>query len=312
MTHQIETIGDAQDMAEHFPAVQFRVAHVRHAFSSPETFADWLDKHGTRKAWLSMSKVESICGHHRCGGLDYRDSIRVALAGWTEGAEQAARLRDKITAANPHGPRLARWDVAGAYPNMARALAGNPLHMRRMDSARLKRRPVLTLVSHFGAMSSVDGDTMLRRAAVVAAIVDAVESAGYSSQVIAWTASSHNGNSKTGAETACVLKDAGQPLDVARLAFGLGHPALLRRMTFAARAAMPSLRILGETMGRTHSDVTLTAEQNADGTFLIPAIQYLGEDNFNSDDRAATRGLRAIIANLSRQGCPAFPDDRAA
>lgn len=312
MTRKFETIGDAQDMAEHFPAITFTRAHVRHSFSSPETFADWLDKNGARHAWITTDRIEELADAADCGGCNTRDAIKLALAGWAEGAEQAARLRDKITAANPNGPRLARWDIAGAYPNMPRALAGNPLHMRRVDSARLKRRPVLTFVSHYGALAGVSGDFMLRRAAVVAAIVDAVEAAGYSAQVIAWTASSKDSEKVTGAETACTLKDAGQALDVARLAFGLGHPALLRRMTFAARGAMPSLKPLGTGMGQTHSDVKLTAEQNDAGTYLIPAIAHLGESKFSSDENAATVGLRAIIATLSRQGCPAFPDDRAA
>jgi hypothetical protein len=292
--------GDASDLLDATPSVKGATLS-QSAWRSPESLVRWLTSaEGNAENWENTGRGGKDLSF--TGGATFPQACDMVLQGWPEGAARVAALRDKINAANPTGPRLIKWDVAGAVANVPRALSGNPLNMRRIDSAKLRRRPVITVVSHYGAIASVDAATMSNRAAVVAAAVDAIEAAGFSCRLIAWAAST---GSKVTVETAVLLKDAGQHVDVARIAFGLGHPAMLRRLTFAVRGSRKECRPMGRTLGYTIYD-GLTVP---DGCYLLPAIQQLGEENFETEQAAMSKGLPAVISALQKQGCPAFPAD---
>lgn len=307
MSKEIRETGDGVELFERLPDLSKYGTRSRAGFSSPEAFAAWLESpEGVREKWSTSGRDNGDMGGDFYGFTTFRDALDMALTGWKEGAERVERLRDKINVANPKGPRLVSWGVAGAYPSVARALAGNPLNMRKLDLARAKRKPVMTIVSHYGATADVDAQSMERRAACAAALVDEVETAGFSVELIAYTASSA---SNVVAETAFVLKEAGAALDVARVAFGLGHPAMLRRLTFAIRSSRREAKPLGAGMGSTIYD----GLKLPPGCYMLPAIQYLGAGKFRSDELTVKDGLPAMIAALRAQDCPAFPkDERAA
>jgi hypothetical protein len=265
-------------------------------WDSPETFA------------AHVSTIDPAACWHDCawnnddnrGTRSMPAAIELARTGWPEGAARAAKLRDRINAANPIGPRMVRWDVAGAVPSVPRALAGNPLSMRRIDSARLRRRPVLTLLSDMTCHWGIAGETLTNRSAVVAAIVDAIESAGFSAHVVG-LAGVHRDD--LFAQCAVTLKEPEQPADIGRLAFGLGHASMFRRLMFAAYVENTFTKNLGSCLG---FPAPLPSIDLPDNTYVLPSVQE-AEREFRTEESAATAGLQCLLAALRKQNCPAFP-----
>lgn len=301
---KIVNTGDGLHLYEFAPTFAAKVKTLsRTGWNSPESLVAWLETpEATSAAWTTEGRENH--GIPSFYGATYRQACTMARDGWQDGVARVARLRDKINAARPVQSRMVAYGVAGAVPNIARYLAGNPAHMRRVVPAEAKRKPVITIVSHIGALADIEAGSFERRAAVTAALVDAIEAAGYSCNVLAYAFSITNDK---GAETLVQLKEAGAAVDVARLAFGLGHPAMFRRLVFAVRASRPEFK--GGGIGSTVYDGYTMTAPNA---YLLPAIQAMGESKFASDNAAIAHGLPAMIAALRAQGCPAFPQPEAA
>jgi hypothetical protein len=228
------------------------------------------------------------------GTQTMRDALTLAHDGWKEGAEQAQKLRDGINAARPHAPKLARYDVAGAVPNVARALAGNPMNMRRLAMRESARMPTLTLVCDIWNNAGCTSEAMLAQAASVAAIADLLEEAGYRCEILAV------GRAQEGAlafEVATRVKAAEQPMNLSAVVFGIGHTAMLRRLAFAIADTTQEASPLKSWLGRA-LPCTSTPEL---GTFTTPSAQQT--------EGTALQRFVAICRALRAQGCPGIPDD---
>jgi len=281
--------------------IQATVSHAH--FTSPESLCQHVEaiKESdcwTRDAWDKDFKFN--------GTYDMEHAIRLCRTGWPEGADKASKLRDKINAANPTGPRLARWDVAGAYPSVARALSGNPMNMRRIDTAALRRKPVLTIVHHMGGNTSILAATFQHKAAVVAAIIDAIESANFQVELIA-TSLSNQADAHFFHETSFTVKQAGQSADIGKIAFSIGHTSAFRRLVFACRSGDAFNRPLQVTLGAT----TDYANKPDAGVYVLPSLASCAP-MFENEQAAATTGLAFFIRKLQEQDCPAFPRQEAA
>ena len=293
-------MGDAPDLAA---LLGTDTTHLR-AFSSPEKLAEHVSAMG--KGW--HDSTWDVCAERRrfTQSESMAHAISMARNGWQAGAEQAARLRDKINASNPRGPRVVKFDVAGARAHVPRALAGNPAHMIRNDVTQLKRRPLVALVSDMCVSYDVPAECLINRAATIAAVVDSIEAAGFSCRVV--SAAVSQSNSVTAA-VACTVKDNAAPVDIARIAYGLGHPAMFRRLCFAAWSDHTRTKPLGGGLGYIQS-----IKPPRDGeTYLLPSAENCC-DAFRTETMAAEHGLKFMVDTLRRQGCPAFPatDDAAA
>jgi hypothetical protein len=202
-----------------------------------------------------------------------------------------------------------RFDVAGGVPNSPRALAGNPLNMKRIDMAKARRRPVITLASDVAVNCNVKQEVMQRRAACVTAIVDAIESAGFSCHVVA-VARSVALNSDTSTSALCVvtLKEASAHADMSRLAYGLGHPTMLRKLSFAALCADKESKGLGTHLGSARGE-TITDEMKAAQVYMVKSARNADvERAFSSDESAVKVGLKLLLDDLAAQGCPAITE----
>lgn len=294
--------GNAAELSEILPTVK-HAKQFRSLWSNPETLAADVIARG--EGWHAETWGQGRSRKEFTGVDSMREAANLVRYGWAEGAQRAARLRDRINAANPHGPRMVRYDVAGAFPVVARAVSGNPLNMRRVDSAKLRRRPIVTLVSDLCCAHYIGANVLINRAAVVAAVVDAVEAAGFSCNVIGY-ARTERGD-ELSALCAVSLKQSDQAADIARLAFGLGHSAMLRRLMFAAWTQDKFTEKLGGGLG-TVTTFKPTEALASQGIYIVPGPQECSE-KFTSEEKAATLGLAHIVAALAKQGCPAFPQE---
>lgn len=281
------------DLSGNYPKI------CSHYFASVADMADYIAPRPKTRFWLSDGFDETPWRIEFYGNTTWQQALDMARDGWKDGAERVATLRDRINASRPEAPRLARWDVAGSLPSVPRYLAGNPLSMRRAAPMETKRKPVLTLVANFAGNCDVSADSFINRAAVIAATIDAIESAGFSIHLIG-AALTRTSDKKMIAEIGITLKEPGQSVDIASVAYGLGHAALFRRLCFAVWGGNLEYRPLGKSLG----NATSYPKGNGD-CLILPAIDSIAS-LFQTENDAATRGMESTVIALARQGCPAF------
>jgi hypothetical protein len=242
-------------------------------------------------------------------GVTMTEARTLARDGWQEGAERVQPLLDRVKTARPTRKALTRWDVAGAVPSIPRYLAGNPLHMRTRQISATSQQPIITLISSTSAPWWTATATFERLACAAAAIVDRLEDAGFRVEIIAGRRESSNG---TGAGTATGdnnalghrsemffrVKAAQDSLDLARVAFGIGHPSVHRRLLFAAGNSHPAFdESLGDNQGFA---VGLPPLERPLGAYILPALAHL-EKQVKHDPVAV---FDHVIETLKAQGCP--------
>ena len=302
---KVENHGDALHLKEYIQPFDTMSRASFHCYSTPEALAAHCLTVKEADAWQTSAWANR--SESEMGTRDLATAVKLCREGWPGGAQRASEMRDRINAANPTGPRIVRYDVAGAYPSVARAIAGNPLNMRRIDTAKLRRRPVMTLVSDMAVNWNTDGATITRRAAVVAAVVDAIESAGYACQVLA-TSACASGNT-VAASCAVEIKESGSPVDIGRMAFALGHAAMFRRLCWVTYGESRFTEKLGQSLG-TAASLFPSAEMAAKSVYVLPSTLGAAKA-FDTDQAAETAGLKYIVDSLAAQGCPAFQTQEA-
>jgi hypothetical protein len=123
------------------------------------------------------------------------------------------------------------FDVAGAVPDVARYLAGEPENMLTPCEETAPAR-VVRLVVNICASADITAAAMYKRGAAALAMVDAIESTGARVEIA--VANCHqsraSGNRRAVVVTVKRAEDHAEP---DRLAFALAHPATLRRLWFA-------------------------------------------------------------------------------
>lgn len=237
------------------------------------------------------------------------DALKLARDGWQEGADRALPLLDRVNFARPVKRALVRYDVAGAVPNVARYLAGTPLHMKNKAPSQTNQRPIITLVSSTAAPWYVKPETFEAAAVAALAIVDRLEDAGFRVEIIAGRRESNDstgtadatGKNNTKGDRSEVffrLKAAQDPLDVARVVFGIGHPAVHRRLLFAVGEMHPAYKkSLGSWQGYA---VAIAPLERPVGTYILPAMAALDKAKITDPIKAFDKA----IETLKSQGCP--------
>jgi hypothetical protein len=287
-------LADNRQFADILPALPQKTQSHAY-FSNVAAFVDYCEK-TPNEFWASSYSPDSRSSF--TGYTTLESAIKLARDGWQSGADRAAEIARNIRITAPHKRRMQGRGMAGAFPHVPRYLAGDPEHMIR--PMNVSASPVVTLVSNMSGNWHVSADAFINRAAVIAAIVDAIESAGFQTNVIA-VATTKAHDSSFAFECAVSIKEPGEALDITRLAFASGHVAMFRHMVFKTIAANAINSTLGSSFG------TTTDYPDSDiprGTYLLP--QDL--TRFATPESAATTGLQFFVDALVKQGCPAFAD----
>jgi hypothetical protein len=291
------TEGNAQELKYVLPAHESIIADrvFTSYWSSPEAMANEIETWNPNKAWC-QSGWGSEDGF--TGTKNMQEAIALARGGWESGATQASKLMDKIRANHPIQLKKVKYDVVGSVPNVARAIAGNPLNMRCPDITKASRRPIITFLSDICASAHHDSSEFINRAAAVAAVIEQVEAAGYATDVIVFS-KSHNGN-RINTCSWIQVKNSNQPVDISRIAFGLGHTSMFRRFIFAEEGYHSITQSLGHGLGcvGTLERKGLT-EKNM---YVIPSVQ--GNSYFTTEESTKTAGIQYICYELRNQGFP--------
>lgn len=165
-------------------------------------------------------------------GAGYDGALRLAKHGWEEGICNVSALAATV----PNNVEVTRtFGVAGEMPDVPRYLSGDPLHMMHRGRNKVPK-PTMTLVISIGANCNVSAKQMVNFGAAMVALVDRLESRRVRVELIGvWASSCRAGR----VSTSWHIKRPQDPLDLSAVAFGLGHPAMLRRLGFAAMERSP-------------------------------------------------------------------------
>lgn len=223
--------------------------HVQEHFNSIQELAGVIETQGRDGLWTA-----SMFGGRASfyGTADMDEAISLARGTWQEGVNLARDVLRMIKTANPTRKAVS-MSVVGGSVDVGRMLSGNPLHMRSRKPAASMRN--VTLAVNLCVSGQVEAEYIKVRAAVFAAIVDALEDSGYSVELRGVISSADDVHCAPGKKTGMTqnlsftLKAAGQPLNVSDVVFGIGHPSVLRRFSFARAAAFRELLPWGEGFG---------------------------------------------------------------
>lgn len=165
-----------------------------------------------------------------CPSWPYMEAV--VKNGWTKGRAKLSAALDAVYAGNSASRTsgcYADYDVSGDYPDIDRYLAGDPEHMVSYG-AHIAAKPVIKLVVNVVAAHFVPAEHLINRGSAVVALVDAIESNGNSVELTALEVAEVG---KSIAVYSVALKKAGEVLSIDDIAFGLGHPDMLRRIFFS-------------------------------------------------------------------------------
>ena len=285
-------------------------------WESPEAFARYIATKASGGWHRDAGTQKESKDGDWSGTKDLDTALKLVQDGWREGAEKIEALRSYIQASNPKRPKLIKHGIVGAVPNVPRAVAGDINNMRIPDQGKSHKKPVITLMANMSANCGIDAEMISNRAAVIAALVDEIEGAGYSCEVLA-TAMSRGGgwdwrsggrkDTDFKAATTVIIKPSHQPVDLMKLAFGVGHAAMFRRLIFRDWATEPTCENgLGFGLGNAGCGFKDEEEEMLEkAIYLLPSAET--HSNFFKDDKTSMEvGLPWLMQFLKEKGCPPF------
>jgi hypothetical protein len=205
-----------------------------HNFDTLQSLLSFVNK---PKAWREhvMSHTFEHTGGNWYGTNDYDSAINLALHGWPEGRSYLTSAVNAVATAKSHNLAHAfSYDVAGHFPHVARAVAGDPLNMISFEPIEIASKPIVRLAFQNNAASSYTGQELLNYGAAIVSICDALENAGYRTEVSCFTYTVATwATPKYAAFASVVVKHAQEHFDIDRMAFTLANPSMLRRVWFS-------------------------------------------------------------------------------
>lgn len=264
-------------------------------FDSLESFADHVESipghiaRDTRRddAWDTSRYYQSFCGSR-----DMDQALNVARTGWQEGIDKAGEYIDLLSVANATRKRHTRA-MAGGAVNVGRMLAGQPDHM--VKRARMPGKKNITLYVNGGGLCDIQAETMILRAAMIVALIDMLERQDYSCTIIVVNCNSFiRAKDRAGTQQAVTLKTCGEALNLSDIVFGLGHPSMFRRFTFAVVASCDELKDMWSNQGYSNQ-VFNDDHEFAPNEFYIPVIRTNISDPIRMLKHVTPNGLPVTI-----------------
>jgi hypothetical protein len=252
-----------------------------------ENFEAYLaDTQTDRSKWSKNRKRYSrddTCGGQgaKWAGGTWAEVNQAAREGWKDGRARMVAGLERANTLNKPAPRRSRgYDVAGAYPHVARAVAGDPCSMVSLGDCTVAARPIVRLVIPRGASCVVKPHQMENYGIALLSHVDAMENEGYSVEIT--TTDTSHGYDGVLLDVRCIAKRAGEPLDLDRLAFILAHPGMFRRLGFTfVENYMSEQWAMGYGSPIRLKPEQLDADQN-----YVPGIDYTAGHKFDTLESA--------------------------
>ena len=185
------------------------------------------------------------------GTNTYQQALDLLNNGWAYGREKLVSAKANAAPLSIMVPSHA-YDVAGAYPIVPLACAGEPMNMWAPTEEERKTKPTIKVGINIAASAAYKPQDIINYGAAILSYVEALES-GDHMRVEIWVINSVVTMERDKTYLLEVkAKALEEHLDIDRLAFMLTNPAMLRRFVFAhkARATEYPTNALEVTYGR--------------------------------------------------------------
>jgi len=211
---------------------------------SPE---DLLSKVEYSKTWAVDGNADCSSSGEGDGWAETRDlshALELGRVGWAKGRKTMMRVLDDSNVIRRNIPhRSDGLDVGGSYPVVPLAIAGDPCCMVTHGMESTKTKPVVKLVVNVAVSGAVTAATIMTRGGAILSWVDGLEAEGFRCEidVIESGLFRETTPNPLGVLYTVKVKRADEPLDIDRVAFWVCHPAIQRRIFFAAYERSPEL-----------------------------------------------------------------------
>jgi hypothetical protein len=199
---------------------------------------DWEDflqmaEYGEPK-WESRSSARTS-KNSWSGTRTFQDSIDLARNGWQEGRDLMQSGLDMAKDVNRESFAPSQWyDVAGEYCDVPRYCGGDPECMVNRGEAMTSKTPVLRLLVAVGGNCGTSKAQFNNYGGAILSWLDSLEESGFRVELsFALQTNGRNDKEARSRFGAIVkIKEAGDPLEIDRIAFAFCHPSLFRRLWF--------------------------------------------------------------------------------
>lgn len=168
------------------------------------------------------------------GSSSFEEALDWARNGWAPGRSAVLELVDKFVDRISADviKEVDSFDVAGDELDVGAFLDGAPeCFVASWDADGLRERLPIRIAFNPGVNCGITTEAIVKRGAAIAALVELLEIAGFSVDLVADHFCSNYGSTHR-FHVAIELKQAGAGLDGDRLAFALVCPSFLRRLIF--------------------------------------------------------------------------------
>lgn len=206
----------------------------RHEF---ESLAELIKDNLRWKAGTSGGDASHESARNEWNGYtgSYEQAVALTQKGWADGAKRVDDLRRELDSAVQAlvAAKSAdmTYDVQGDWVDLGRLVTGDPECCGAWEVQGDDRTDkVIKIVANICVSAAVRAETIFARGAACLAAVDIIESLGRRVELWVGLGVSHAGRR---IETHVMVKPAGQPAELDRLAYVLCHASMLRRICFA-------------------------------------------------------------------------------
>lgn len=226
---------------------------------------------GFRWAKLSSSDTSNYVKEWS-GTKSFEEAKKLLKNGWEDMAKTLdkklkLKTKDEVTKTRPRP----QYSMAGYQACVPRYLQGVPESMIYSKQVPMKQK-VITINKQVNYMADITAEKIIEESVKALTIVAKLEAQGYRVNLNVVTCS-YNPSGKAYTEiTRTCIKKASERLSIAKVAFPLVNPSMLRRIIFRYRETNPESSCLRFTYGSTIYNASKYFEDRAQATYYIPPI----------------------------------------
>ena len=198
-------------------------------FLSTGEFAKWITETPVSDVFKGR-KLSSMQGDPMfCRTETFNEAMGLLRYGWSEASQKMSAKYKKMRDFKQTGRALSlRPDVMGFQPIVPNWLANQPLSMMnaRMDVKKQKVLNMVKIITYHGGMRA---ETMMEDGIKTLVMIDALERSGYRINLAVCDMGSAHGEYLG---SMVRIKSANERFNVAKMAFPIAHPSMLRRLVF--------------------------------------------------------------------------------
>ncbi len=205
-------------------------------WSSFSEFVDYVEKTPSSKHWSKTGRARRSGKDSYNDWTGWTEALELAKNGWSYGTQIVGNSTAQIMGTRYSTKRTDGFDlgVSGMFPEVGAVLTGSPLCHVTIAEGRQMVGKVVRITADLVCNAYVTGQQMKLYGAALCILVQTIERSGASVEVVGAFDVQSLRHTEYYLCHRIRLKDAGQPLDMDRLAFMLGHPASLRRLVLHA------------------------------------------------------------------------------